>query len=93
MENVIQQMMVFCQNQTITLADLPPFILMKNRKSGEEGKDEVSLPELIEGMEKEYIIESLKKTNWHREKAARLLGITRKMLGDRISKYDLSKTN
>jgi DNA-binding NtrC family response regulator len=91
MENVIQQMMVFCQNQTITIADLPPFILMKNGMPGDTDKDEVSLPELIEGMEKEYIIESLKKTNWHRENAARLLGITRKMLGDRIAKYKLKQ--
>jgi DNA-binding NtrC family response regulator len=91
MENVIQQMMVFCQNQTITIADLPPFILMKNGMPGDTDKDEVSLPELIEGMEKEYIIEALKKTNWHRENAARLLGITRKMLGDRIAKYKLKQ--
>ena len=66
---------------------------MKNDRAGEVGKDEVSLPSLIEGMEKEYIVEALKKTNWHREKAAKLLGITRKMLGDRISKYGLKKAS
>jgi DNA-binding NtrC family response regulator len=93
MENVIQQMMVFCQDHTITIADLPPFILMKNGIPGNTEKDEVSLPEIIEGMEREYIVEALKKTNWHRDNAAKLLGITRKMLGDRISKYDLRKTN
>ena len=91
LENVVQQMMVFCQGQTITIADLPPFILMKNGKAGEVGKEDVSLPEMIEGFEKEYIIEALKKSNWHRENAAKLLGITRKMLGDRISKYGLKK--
>ncbi|MBW1853778.1 MAG: hypothetical protein JRJ00_03720, partial [Deltaproteobacteria bacterium] len=77
--------------QTITIADLPPFILMKNGKAAEVGKEDVSLPEMIEGLEKEYIIEALMKTNWHRENAAKLLGITRKMLGDRISKYGVSK--
>ena len=91
LENVVQQMMVFCQDQTITIADLPPFILMKNGKAAEVGKEDVSLPEMIEGFEKEYIIEALKKSNWHRENAAKLLGITRKMLGDRISKYGLKK--
>ncbi len=44
---------------------------------------------LIEEMEKEYIIQALQKTGWHRENAAALLGITRKMLGDRINKYGL----
>ena len=93
LENVVQQMMVFCQDQTITIADLPPHILIKNGKAGELGKDAMSLPKMVEEMEKEYIMESLKKANWHRENAAKLLGITRKMLGDRISKYELKKTD
>ena len=91
LENVIQQMMVFCKDQTITIADIPPHILMNNKKFTEPGDQDISLPQLIEDMEKEYIIEALKRTNWHREKAAQLLGITRKMLGDRITKYDLKK--
>ncbi len=91
LENVLQQMMVFCKNQTITIADLPPHILMNDAKASEVCKENASLPKVIEEMEKEYIIEALKKTNWHRENAARLLGITRKMLGDRINKYGLKK--
>jgi two-component system NtrC family response regulator len=91
LENIVQQMMVFCKNQTITLADLPPHILIKDIKARDVGKENVALPRVIEEMEKDYIIEALKKTNWHRENAARLLGITRKMLGDRINKYDLKK--
>ena len=50
------------------------------------------MPKMIEEMEREYIVEALKKTNWHRENAATLLGITRKMLGDRINKYKIDKT-
>ncbi len=91
LENIIQQIMVFCNDQTITIADLPPHILMNDAKASEVSKENVSLPEVIEGMEKEYIIEALKRTNWHRENTARLLGITRKMLGDRINKYGLKK--
>ena len=91
LENIVQQMMVFCKNQTITLADLPPHILIKDIKAMDVSKENVSLPKVIEEMEKDYIIEALKKTNWHRENAASLLGITRKMLGDRINKYDLKK--
>ena len=54
-------------------------------------KENLSLPQVIEAMEKEYIITALNKVNWHRENAASLLGITRKMLGDRINKYQLKK--
>ena len=81
LENVVQQMMVFCKDQTITIADIPPHILMNNQKFNETMNKDVSLPKLIEEMEKEYIIEALKKTNWHRENAAQLLGITRKDAG------------
>lgn len=91
LENVVQQMIVFCKDQTITIADLPPFILMRNGQVGEVDKEGMSLPGIIEEMEKQYIMEALKKTDWHRENAAKLLGITRKMLGDRISKYNLKK--
>ncbi len=91
LENVVQQMMVFCKDQTITMADIPPHILMNSQKFNETMNKDVSLPKLIEEMEKEYIVEALKKTNWHRENAAQLLGITRKMLGDRINKYELTK--
>jgi DNA-binding NtrC family response regulator len=89
LENVVQQMMVFCRKQTITIADLPPHILLTDSKLSDVHKENISLPQLIEDMEREYIIEALKKTSWHRENAAKLLGITRKMLGDRISKYGL----
>ena len=53
--------------------------------------DDLTLLMVIEEMEKEYIIQALEKTAWHRENTARLLGITRKMLGDRMNKYSLKK--
>ncbi len=91
LENVVQQMMVFCKDQTITIADIPPHILLMDGRMGEIAKDDLSLPKVIEAMEKEYIIEALNKARWHRENAAKLLGITRKMLGDRITKYNLKE--
>jgi two-component system NtrC family response regulator len=92
LENVIQQMMVFCKDQTITIADLPPHLLLNGDRMRDMNNENISLTQIIEAMEKEYIGEALKRTDWHRENAARLLGITRKMLGDRISKYGLKKS-
>ena len=93
LENVVQQMMVFCKDQTITIADIPPHILLNDDNVPGVNNENISLPQIIEVMEKEYIIEALKRTNWHRENAAKLLGITRKMLGDRINKYDLKNSS
>lgn len=91
LENVVQQMMVFCKDQTITIADVPPHILLRDGRMAELDKEDLSLPRVIEEMEKEYIVEALNKSGWHRENAAKLLGITRKMLGDRIIKYNLKE--
>ncbi len=91
LENIVQQMMVFCKDRTITIADVPPHILLMEGRMSEIAKDDLSLPKVIEEIEKEYIIEALKKARWHRENAAKLLGITRKMLGDRITKYNLKE--
>jgi len=91
LENVVQQMIVFCKNKTITMADIPPHILMNDARIKEMNAENLTLPMVIEEMEKEYIMQALEKTSWHRENTARLLGITRKMLGDRMSKYGLRK--
>lgn len=87
-ENLLQQMMVLCYNNTITVSDLPPYILL-NRESGIHQKENISLPAIIREIEEKRIKMMLKRTDWNREKAAKLLGISRKMLNSRIKKYGL----
>jgi DNA-binding NtrC family response regulator len=89
-ENVVQQMMIFCQNRTIRLRDLPPHILVDHLNVEEMG-DPLSLPRLVGELEQSYIIQALNRTNWHLGETARQLGMTRKMLGDRIQKYQLAR--
>jgi Nif-specific regulatory protein len=88
MENVVQQMMLFSHNRTIQLRDLPPHILVNHEHIQQAGKS-LSLPHLVGELEKSYIVQTLNKTNWHFGKTAQQLGMTRKMLGDRIRKYQL----
>lgn len=90
LENVVQQMMIFCQKRTIQLHDLPPHILI-NREQLDGSGDSFSLPRLVSELEKGYILQTLNKTNWHFGKTAQQLGLTRKMLGDRIRKYRLDQ--
>jgi DNA-binding NtrC family response regulator len=42
---------------------------------------------LVADLEKKWITQKLKECGWNRERAASLLGITRKMLTDRMKKY------
>jgi transcriptional regulator of acetoin/glycerol metabolism len=46
----------------------------------------------LEEMEKEHIIEVLHQTNWNRSKTARILGIDRKTLYDKMKRYEINKS-
>lgn len=44
---------------------------------------------MVSDLERKWIVSKLMETDWNQEKAAKLLGITRKMLGNRINKYHI----
>ena len=50
-----------------------------------------SLRDTLEDLEKEAILNALKECNWVMAKAARQLGITERMIGYRIKKYNIQK--
>jgi DNA-binding NtrC family response regulator len=87
--NIIQQMMVFCRKNTITIHDLPPHLFLK--EGGEQAKEggKIQLMKMVSDLERKWIVSKLMEADWNQEKAAKLLGITRKMLGNRISKYHI----
>lgn len=87
--NVIQQMMVFCKGKTITINDLPPHLLLQEGKVKEKKGERIQLMRVIQDIEKKWILSKLKETDWNQEKATKLLGITRKMLLNRIKKYNI----
>ena len=91
LSNIVQQMMLFCKNRMITMIDLPPHIIENRRpEEGEKVRGAtINLIQLVSELEKGWIIKKLKETNGNQEKTAKLLGLTRKMLMNRINKYRL----
>ena len=87
--NIIQQMMVFCRKNTITVHDVPPHLFLKEGK--EQGKEggRIQLMKMVSDLERKWIVSKLMEADWNQEKAATFLGITRKMLANRINKYHL----
>ncbi len=85
--NVVQMMMVFCRGNRITFDDLPPHIGVQSGKMDEISKGEIELMRMVEDLEKKSILAKLEECGWNQERAAKLLGITRKMLIGRIKKY------
>jgi len=87
--NIIQQMVVFCRKNTIAIDDLPPHLFIKEGNIQRKEGGKVQLGKMVSDLEKKWIVSKLKETDWNQEKAAKLLGITRKMLVNRINKYHI----
>lgn len=91
LENLIQQLIVFSEDEVIRVANLPHHIFYHTITRPAETISEVSLPDVIEEIEKKYISMGLQRFKWNRTLTARSLGISRKMLGDRVNKYGISR--
>jgi len=88
--NVVQQMMVFCKaGDTITLQDLPPHLFVSENDLEVKKVGNIKLTKMVANLEKKWILSKMKESGWNQEKAASLLGITRKMLMDRLRKYEI----
>jgi two-component system response regulator HydG len=88
LRNCIRTMVVMCEKDKLDVADIPPEIHQVRQLSGSTapgGLGSVPLNEL----EKQAIIETLKKTSNNREKAAKILGIGERTLYRKIKEYNL----
>lgn len=93
LENVIARSIIVANASRIVKDNLPTSILKSI--STEIGvrvppDDVVPLPQLIEGIEKEAIIKALQKTGGNKSMAAKLLGISRKSLINKIRQYAIT---
>src|SRR4030042_1926545 len=72
--NIIQQMVVFCRKNTITIDDLPPHLFIKEGNIQRKEVGKVQLVKMVSDLEKKWIVSKLKETDWNQEKTAKLLG-------------------
>ena len=88
LENTIERLVVLNESGIIKADELPAYI--KDKISIKNYTSEGSLIVEKERLEKERIIEALKKCNFNQSKAARLLGITQRQIGYKIQKYGIT---
>ncbi|BEP28741.1 sigma-54-dependent transcriptional regulator [Helicovermis profundi] len=89
LENIIERMVILSKENIIKSESLPIEIFAK-----ESIKSNYKLPEKgikLDELEKEFILQALKKVNNNQTNAAKLLGITRHTLLYRMGKYKLKK--
>jgi len=88
--NVIQHMMTFCNGNQITMNDLPPSVFPLEKEVEEITQGEIDLIKMVSDLEKKWILKKLEESGWNKEKSSKLLGITRRMLIDRMKKHEIS---
>lgn len=92
LENVIQQSVLTCTGETLTLLNLPPSIRAKStdgRSSETANGGAGSLAQNRESAERTVIIRALEKVSFSRTRAAKLLGVSRVTLYKKMKKYGL----
>ncbi len=86
LENCIERAVLVCDGEVIRAEHLPPSLQMIKKT---EPVARGSLNEIVANLEKELIIDSLKKCGGQQRRAAKELGTTERILGYKIKKYGI----
>jgi two-component system response regulator HydG len=89
LENVIEQALVFADGSSIGVAALPGFLQGASEDRLEVPR-EMSLPEILEDLERQLILKAFRKANGVKTETARLLGIKTSALYYKLDKYGIS---
>jgi DNA-binding NtrC family response regulator len=88
LRHAIQHASILARGEEIELGHLPPEISGKATETNGAGVPQ-SLVEAMEQYEKELILRTIRGTGEKRQRAAKLLGISRKSLWKKLTKYGL----
>jgi DNA-binding NtrC family response regulator len=91
LESAVERAILLCEDDTITLEDLPPEMLQGESLSGSElfklppnGVD-------FEKVERSLILQAMDRTDYNITKSAKLLGLTFRTLQYRLEKFGIKK--
>ncbi|MDR0521862.1 MAG: sigma 54-interacting transcriptional regulator [Planctomycetaceae bacterium] len=88
LENAVERAVIMTHDGKIHSFHLPEEI--RQSPSNTVIKQNGTLPEILDTVEREMLTEALRQAEGNRAKAARLLGITERTIGLRIKKYQIS---
>lgn len=91
LENAIERAVIFAEGEIITRADLPVFLEIRSEKDvGESGPDfSKPLTDKVRDLEIREIRRALEKAGGVKSRAAKLLGITERMLSYKMKIYGI----
>ncbi len=74
LENIMERAVIFCEDEYITVSDLPEFISSGLDSNG--GEQSKTLKDAVKEFEKIYIRQELERIKFNKEEAAKTLGIS-----------------
>ena len=97
LENAVERACVTARDGAIRVKDLPPDV--GRRPEGQKSPFQVDLSrelpeqlaELVAAFEKRYITRALRRTRGHVGKCAKITGLSRRSITDKISQYGIDK--
>ncbi len=92
LENLIERVLLMTDKAEISSADIPleiTDISPQGHLLPEMGKDSVNLDDIIENIEKKYLLEALQLSNGSKTEAARLLNLSFRSFRHRLQKYGI----
>jgi len=89
LENVMEQSLVFAEGSQIGVEALPAMLQGQDEERLDVPK-EMSLPDILEDLERQLILKAFKKAGGVKTETARLLGIKTSALYYKLDKYEVS---
>ncbi|MCH8476086.1 MAG: sigma 54-interacting transcriptional regulator [Opitutales bacterium] len=86
LENCLERAVLLAKGQSIKAHHLPPTL---QKKTITEEREELTLADAIDALEREMIVDALKATHSNMAEAARRLGLTERKMGLRVKKYHI----
>ncbi|MCK9263327.1 MAG: sigma-54 dependent transcriptional regulator [Deltaproteobacteria bacterium] len=97
LENLVERMLVLCDGTEVELEDLPEKILAGCAQASSSlpcidlPESGIDLSTAVSEFEKNIIIQALNRSNWVKNRAAKLLNVNRTTLVEKIKKQKLQK--
>jgi len=95
LENVIERMVILAENEVISIEDLPLHIqeatAQPKREPIEIPEQGIDFNEVVSEFEDQLLVQALEKSNWVKNKAAKLLNLNRTTLVEKLKKKDIKR--
>ena len=91
LQNVVERMVVLCRGNEITIADLPEFLQQRTVDARPPEGSRIAEGMTLDAVEKQLIVQALRKFNWNQTQTALFLGVTRKTLIGKIARHGIEK--